>query len=64
MKIYRPAALLMYLEVFFSFFIGGLLYAAWIEAGKGQRLAAGAIVLSYGVGFAVIAFILSIIAVV
>lgn len=40
-----------------SFFVLGLLFAGWIEAGKGQMLAGGAIVLGYGVLFAGIAFV-------
>ena len=51
--------LLYVLSFVFSFFIG-IGYASWIEAGKGQMLAGGAIVLSYGVMGAFIGLILSI----
>ncbi|PVW15731.1 hypothetical protein DDV96_05540 [Marixanthomonas spongiae] len=42
-----------------TFFFVGLYYAGWIDAGKGQGLAGGAIVLGYGVLFGGIAFIAS-----
>lgn len=56
-KLLKPACLLFNLLVLLSFFVMGLLFAGWIDAGKGQMLAAGAIVLSYGVLFGGIAFI-------
>lgn len=58
-KLYKPACLLFYFLMLASFFLLGLLYASWIEAGKGQMLAGGAIVLGYGLLFAGIAFIAS-----
>lgn len=55
----KPAFLLFYLLMPVSFFFIGLLFAKWIDAGKGQMLAAGAIVLGYGVLFAVLALVAS-----
>jgi len=47
-KMLRPYRLLFYLlSICFGFSLG-LGYASWIEAGKGQMLAAAAIVLGYG----------------
>ena len=60
-KLFKPACLLLYLLTILTFFVFGLLYAGWIEAGKNQGLAGGAIVLGYGVLFAAVAFVLSII---
>ena len=56
-KLLKPAALLYNLLIFLTFFFVGLWIAKFMEAGKGQMLAAGAIVLSYGLIFAVIALI-------
>ncbi|KAA3661344.1 MAG: hypothetical protein DWQ10_04710 [Calditrichaeota bacterium] len=48
-KLFKPASLLLYLLTILVFFFLGLLYAGLVDAGKGQGLAAGAIVLGYGV---------------
>lgn len=57
-KLYR---ILFYpLSIVFSFLLG-ILVAKLVGAGEGQMLAAGAIILSYGVIGAVIGFVLSII---
>lgn len=56
-KLLKPAALLCNLLTSLTFFFVGLFFAKFIEAGKGQMLAAGAIVLGYGVIFALIGFI-------
>lgn len=58
-KLFKPACLLLYLLTVMVFFLIGLLYANWIEAGKNQGLAAAAIVLGYGAIFAIVALILS-----
>ena len=58
-KSFKPACLLFYFLMLVSFFLIGLFYARWTEAGKGQMLAAGAIVLGYGVLFGGLAFIAS-----
>ncbi len=58
-KLLKPANLLFNLLMLLAFFLVGLLFAKWIDAGKGQMLAGGAIVLGYGVLFAGIAFIAS-----
>lgn len=58
-KIFKPASLLFNILSLLSFFILGLLFAGWINAGKGQMLAGGAIVLGYGVLFGGIGLILS-----
>lgn len=58
-KFFKPAFLLFYLLMPLSFFFVGLFFAKWIDAGKGQMLAAGAIVFGYGVLFAGLAFVAS-----
>lgn len=58
-KLFKPACLLFNILILIQFFLVGLLYAGWIEAGKHQGLAGGAIVLGYGVIFALVALILS-----
>ncbi len=58
-KLFKPSSLLLSLLALLVFFILGLLYAGWIEAGKNQGLAAGAIVLGYGVISAFFGLILS-----
>ena len=58
-KIFKPASLLFNFLCLGVFFIIGLYYAGWIEAGKNQGLAGGAIVLGWGILFAVIAFVFS-----
>jgi len=53
----KPRSLLFYLlSLIFSFFVG-LIIAGILEAGKGQMLAGGAIVLGYGVVAAIIGLI-------
>ena len=55
----KPYSFLLYfLSIIASFFIG-VTYAGLIEAGKGQMLAGGAIVLGYGVMAAGIGLVLS-----
>lgn len=58
-KVFKPASLLFNLLCLLVFFLIGMYYAGWIEAGKNQGLAGGAIVLGWGVLFGVVAFILS-----
>jgi hypothetical protein len=58
-KLLKPANIAFYLLMALAFFILGLYYAGFIEAGKNQGLAGGAIVLGYGVLFGGIAFIAS-----
>ncbi|NHE56917.1 MFS transporter [Cyclobacterium plantarum] len=58
-KLFKPASLLFSLLSLVVFFLIGMLYAGWIDAGKGQGLAGGAIVLGWGVIFALIAFVVS-----
>ncbi len=58
-KLFKPACLLLYLLTVMVFFLIGLLYADWIDAGKNQGLAAAAIVLGYGVVFSIVAMLLS-----
>ena len=55
----RPACLLFNILCLTVFFILGMYYAGWIDAGKNQGLAGGAIVLGWGVLFAGIALLLS-----
>ncbi|MEZ4847277.1 MAG: hypothetical protein R3B93_01315 [Bacteroidia bacterium] len=57
----KPYSLLLYLLAFLFFFFVGLSYAGLIEAGKGQMLAGGAIVLGYGVMGAFIGFCISLV---
>ena len=45
----RPAALLLYVLTLLTGLLAGMLVAAWAGAGEGQGLAAGAIVVGYGV---------------
>ncbi len=58
-KIFKPASLLFSFLCVLVFFIVGVYYAGFIEAGKNQGLAGGAIVLGWGVLFAAIALVLS-----
>lgn len=58
-KLFKPACLLMNLLALCTFFFIGIAYAGLINAGKGQMLAGGAIVLGYGVIFSIVAFITS-----
>jgi MFS family permease len=55
----KPYNLLLYLLAILTSFFAGLSYAAMIDAGKGQGLAAAAIVLGYGVIAAVIGLIVA-----
>ena len=57
--IFKPARIAFYVLMLLCFFVLGLYVASWMDAGKGQGLAGGAIVLGYGVLFAVIAFVAS-----
>ncbi len=50
----KPYSFLLYFLAFVASFFGGVSYAGWIEAAKDQMLAAGAIVLGYGVMGAII----------
>ena len=52
-------SLFMYALAFISFFFLGILYARFVEAGKDQMLAGGAIVLGYGVVAAFIGLVLA-----
>lgn len=58
-KLFKPACLLFSLLSLVVFFLIGMFYAGWIDAGKGQGLAGGAIVLGWGVVFALVAFVAS-----
>lgn len=58
-KLLKPASLLFNILCLLVFFLTGVFFAGWIEAGKNQGLAAGAIVLGWGVLFAGLAFIVS-----
>jgi hypothetical protein len=57
----KPYSFLMYFLAIIAFFFLGIVYAGITEAGKGQMLAAGAIVFGYGVIGAFIGLCLSII---
>lgn len=58
-KLFKPASLLFNFLCLLVFFIVGMYFAGWIEAGKNQGLAGGAIVVGWGVLFAGIAFVAS-----
>ena len=60
-KLFRPQSLLMYLLTILVFAIIGLPYAGFIDAGKNQGLAGGAIVMSYGIMFAAGAWVIAMI---
>ena len=60
-KIFKPANLLFYFLTILVSFLVGLTYAGLTNTAKGQGLAGGAIVFGYGVIFAFIALIASII---
>ena len=62
-KLIKPASLLFYFQTILVFFFVGVSYSGLTHAAKGQGLAGGAIVVGYGVMFAFIAFIVSIIVV-
>lgn len=55
----NPASIAFYFLMLIAFFFLGIYFAGFIEAGKNQGLAGGAIVLGYGVLFGGIAFIAS-----
>lgn len=56
---FKPARLAFYVLMLFVFFLIGLFFAGYIEVGKNEGLAGGAIVLGYGVMFGGIAFVAS-----
>lgn len=58
-KLFKPASLLFNVLCLLVFFLAGVFFAGWIEAGKNQGLAAAAIVLGWGVLFGVLALIVS-----
>lgn len=58
-KLFKPACLLFNILMLITFFFVGITYASIIEAGKGQMLASGAIVLGYALVSATVAFIVS-----
>ncbi|WP_339716195.1 hypothetical protein [uncultured Kriegella sp.] len=58
-KLLKPASLLFNLLSLLVFFIIGMYFAGWMEAGKNQGLAGGAIVFGWGVLFGGIAFVAS-----
>jgi len=57
---FKAYSFLFYILAFVTSFFIGLSYASYIEAGKGQMLAGGAIVLGYGVIAAFMGFLISI----
>ncbi len=57
--IFRPASLLFFLLFVINSFLLGMFYAGATDAGLNQGLAGGAIVLSYGINFGLVALILS-----
>ena len=58
-KFLKPACFLLYVLALLSFFVLGLLFAGWMDAGKNQGLAGGAIVLGYGIISSFLGLILS-----
>ena len=62
-KFIKTASLLFCFLSFIIFFLIGALFAGITNAAEGQGLAGGAIVLGYGVIFAFVAFLFSLIAV-
>lgn len=58
-KLIKPASLLFYCLIIILFFFIGLYVAKLVDAGKGQMLAGGAIVLFYGLVSAGLAFVLA-----
>lgn len=58
-QLFRLSALIFDLLATLNFFVLGLFFAKWIEAGKNQGLAGGAIVMGYGVLFAAIGLVLA-----
>ncbi|RMG24155.1 MAG: hypothetical protein D6730_13100 [Bacteroidetes bacterium] len=57
--ILKPYSLLLYLLALIAAFLVGVSYAGIVDAGKGQGLAGGAIVLGYGVVAAAIGLLLA-----
>lgn len=55
----KPASIVFYILMFDVFFFIGIYTAGFVGAGKNQMLAGGAIIVGWGVLFAVIAFIAS-----
>jgi hypothetical protein len=47
-KMIKPFSLLYYILAFFTEFFVGVVIAGLLEAGKGQMLAAGTVVIGYG----------------
>lgn len=62
-NLFKPASLLLYLLTFLNFFLTGVSISKFIGSADGQGLASGAIVLGYGMTFAIGAFILAVISV-
>lgn len=62
-NLFKPASLLLYLLTFLNFFLIGVSFSKIIGATEGQGLASGAIVLGYGMTFAIGAFILAVVSV-
>lgn len=60
-KLLSPANLGFYLLMLLAFFIVGLYVASLVGAGKNQGLAGGAIVFGYGIAFAGVAFVVSLV---
>ena len=58
-KVFKPASLLFNVLTLIVFFFVGIYVAGWVGAGEGQMLAAGAIVIGWGLMFAGVAFIVS-----
>ncbi len=56
---FKPARIGFYILMLLAFLVLGLFYADFVDAGKGQGLAGGAIVIGYGVMFGGIAFVAS-----
>ena len=55
----KPASLLLYLQTLVLFFVIGATFAAISGKAQGQGLAGGAIIISYGILLAVVAFLVS-----
>lgn len=58
-KMLKPASLLLYLQALILFFTIGATFAAYSGKAEGQGLAGGAIIISYGILLAAIAFLVS-----
>ena len=56
---FKPASFVFYLLMLVVFFLVGVYAAIWSGAGENQMLASAAIVLGWGFGFGVIAFLVS-----